>query len=181
MGTLKDTSAAPRQGFASYFQYLVAYNHWANDTLYAACAQLTEDERQQPRAVYFGSIHKTLNHILVGDILWRTRFEGAPVTIPLEEVLHTDFETLRSARRVEDDALSAMVAGLDDTRIGGVLAYKTSTGHPSEAPIHIALGHLFNHQTHHRGQVHTCLSQTRVAPPSLDIMYFHRDQTGQLR
>ena len=181
MGTLKDTSTDPLQGFASYFRYLAAYNHWANETLFAACAQLTDDERQQPRPVYFGSIHRTLNHILVGDILWRRRFEGTPVTIPLDEVLYADFETLRAARSEDEQALIAMTDGLNDAQISETLVYKTSTGNPSEAPVHIALGHLFNHQTHHRGQVHTCLSQARVAPPSLDIMYFQRDQTGQLR
>jgi uncharacterized damage-inducible protein DinB len=153
---------------------MARYNQWANRRLYDACAKLSGEDYLRPRPAFFGSIHGTLNHILVGDRVWLGRFgwSDAKVTA-LDQILYRDLATLRAARAAEDANIIARIDGLADDAVDGVLVYRSIVD-PAErrTTLHWALTHFFNHQTHHRGQVHDMLSQTAVAPPPLDLMYF---------
>lgn len=163
---------------ADYFRTLARYNAWANRRLYDACATLSEADYRKTRPVYFGSIHGTLNHLLVGDRLWMARFEGAPPGVSaLEQILYDEFASLRAARETEDARIIAFAARLTDTDLAGTLRFRTMAPPPTDmaTPLNLALGHLFNHQTHHRGHVHSLLSQTAVPPPSLDLIFYLRD------
>jgi uncharacterized damage-inducible protein DinB len=156
-----------------YFRRLSRYNRWANGRLYAACAALSAEDYRAQRPAFFGSIHNTLNHILAADRIWLGRFEGSPSGIKrLDEILYDDFSALRQAREAEDAHILAFTDGLSDTAIAGTLAYRNMAGEEKTQPLGWALAHVFNHQTHHRGQVHGLLSGTPVAPPSLDLIYF---------
>ena len=149
---------------------MARYNRLANETLYAACAELSEDELLQARPSYFGSIHRTLNHILLGDRIWLGRFEGEVMaSTNLDAVLYPDFAEVDRARAGEDARLESFVAGLDENFLGGTVHYRNNAGRDCADPKPLCLVHLFNHQTHHRGQVHDMLSQTSVPPPSLDL------------
>ena len=153
-----------------HFQSLARYNTLANQRIYEACAQLTEAERQQVRPAFFKSIHGTLNHILLGDRIWLGRFEGT--TMPstgLDAVLYPDFEPLRSARIVEDRRIESFAAGLTEAFLSQTFDYVNNQGQSRADPALVLVAHLFNHQTHHRGQVHDLLTQTIVAPPVLDL------------
>jgi uncharacterized damage-inducible protein DinB len=88
---------------SSYFHRFGRYNAWANRRLYEACAALNPTDYRAPRPSFFGSIHATLNHILVGDRVWMGRLEGAPSGIErLDQVLYDEFSDLRAARESED-------------------------------------------------------------------------------
>ncbi|MHA1114069.1 MAG: DinB family protein [Alphaproteobacteria bacterium] len=161
--------------FAEYFRTLAAYNRWANEVIYAAVAALPAGEFEQPRAAFFGSIKGTLNHILVGDRSWRARIEAAaPPAYTLDQILYEDFPGLRAARTDEDARIVDLCAGLTEDRIAGDLSYRNFAGKPFTSPLSEVLGHLFNHQTHHRGQVHDMISRAGGEPPALDLIYFTR-------
>jgi uncharacterized damage-inducible protein DinB len=154
----------------THFQMLARYNRMANERLFAKCAQLDDAEYRKARAGSFGSIHGLLNHILLGDRRWMGLFEnGERVTPPLNQVLQNDFSGLQNARALEDARIEAFFAKLDDVFWNRSFAYTNNQGKDYVETAHVACGHLFNHQTHHRGQVHVMLSQTPVVPPSLDL------------
>ena len=161
----------------AYFVTLAQYNAWANRRLYDAVARLDDADYRRPRASFFGSIHATLNHILVADRMWSARIAGlTPPALKLNQILFEDLPSLRAAREAKDEALVGLVSGLGEAVLDGDLSYATSRGEPQRDPLRFVLGHVFNHQTHHRGQVHDMLSQTDVAPPELDLIYFIRVQ-----
>lgn len=153
-----------------HFRMLACYNRLANERLYDACAALDDAERLQVRQTFFRSIHGTLNHIMVSDRLWLTRFRGGVVpSIGLDAILYEDFAELRAARVAEDARIEAFAKGLSETALGGTIRYRNNEGRDLADPVDVLIAHFFNHQTHHRGQVHDLLSQTRVAPPVLDL------------
>lgn len=153
-----------------HFQNLARYSRLANERLYGACSQLSDAERKRRRQAFFGSIHNTLNHIMVGDRIWLRRFEGKTVpSTGLDAILYEDFDALRAARAAEDDRIEAFAADLTPAFLNGTIRYVNNAGLEFDDPLAVLVPHLFNHQTHHRGQVHDMLSQTDVPPPSLDM------------
>ena len=158
------------------FQQLAAYNSWANARLYDAALALPEDLYRADVGVFFSSLHRTLNHLLLTDRLWLTRLTGVGVQPKrLDEILYEDRLELARARLAEDARLAALVGGYDAAILARPHAYQTTSGKPQEQPLSDILLHLFNHQTHHRGQAHACLSiTTRQEPPPLDLLMFQR-------
>jgi uncharacterized damage-inducible protein DinB len=152
------------------FQTLAHYNRIANERLYEACAQIGDDQYRLQRAGSFGSIHALLNHGLLADRVWMSRFSGGgKTTPPLNTVLHDQFQSLRAAREQDDIAMQQFFQNAPASFLASTLSYKNSKGvHYEEAAVPAVL-HMFNHQTHHRGQVHVMLSQCGVQPPSLDM------------
>ena len=148
------------------FRMLARYNALANERLYDACARLSDEERRRPRPAFFKSIHGTLNHILLGDRIWLARFAGREVpSTGLDRVLYQDFDALRAA----DAQIQTFAEGLDEGFLDGVIVYRNNEGQVHRDPAALLITHLFNHQTHHRGQVHDLLCQTQVPPPVLDL------------
>ena len=157
------------------FPMLARFNQWANERLYDACATLTDTERKRDRKAFFGSIHNTLNHLLVVDRIWVGRLAGAePPIKSLDQIIFEDFDALRAARRQEDQRFIQIVDAIPEGRLEETVNYRrmSEPRTPQAKPVHIALITLLNHQTHHRGQVHNMLSQAGVKPPALDIIYF---------
>ncbi len=149
---------------------LARYNSAANQRIYDACAGLDDHEYRKARQGSFGSIHALLNHLLLSDRIWMSRFEGTGRTTPaLNTVLHDEFPALRSARIEQDARIEQFFAALDPAFLASSLSYTNSKGRECIEPAPIAFAHFFNHQTHHRGQIHVMLSQTPVPPPSLDL------------
>jgi uncharacterized damage-inducible protein DinB len=154
----------------THFQLLARYNRIANERLFAKCAELNDTEYRQPRAGSFGSIHGLLNHILLGDRRWMGLFESGERPTPLlSQILYDNFPDLQTARVREDARIESFFAGLEAAFWTRSFAYTNNQGKDYVESAHVACSHLFNHQTHHRGQVHVMLSQTPVAPPSLDL------------
>jgi len=146
------------------------YNRLANEKLYEACAALTDEERRRDLGAFFKSVHGTLNHLLLGDRIWMTRFEGGshPST-NLDAILFEGFAELRQARADMDRRIEALFSALPADFLKRTLSYVNNAGVGCEDPAEVIVPHFFNHQTHHRAQVHTLLSQLGRAPPSLDL------------
>lgn len=159
-----------------HFQMLADYNLWANTVVYAACADLTDTEYRADKGAFFGSAHGTLNHLLCADRIWLKRMTGrgdAPAR--LDVVLHDDFESLRKARIAEDQRIIDLVATLTDAALAAEFTYTPITvPEPVTHPLGPTLAHVFNHQTHHRGQVHMILTALGKPSITLDMISFLR-------
>jgi uncharacterized damage-inducible protein DinB len=153
------------------------YNRWANQRLYAAAAALPDADYRRDLGAFFGSLHGTLNHILVADRIWLFRITGeGPAPARLDEILHDDLDTLRQARVAEDERIIRVMDGLSEERLAGSLRYRNMKGDAFEQKLALVLAHFFNHQTHHRGQAHALLTRLGREAPELDLLYFLREQ-----
>jgi uncharacterized damage-inducible protein DinB len=103
-----------------------------------------------------------------------SRLAGGSLAMPLNTILYEDLPPLREARREEDTRIRERVGAVEASRLDEPLVYRNMRGEELTTPIRLVLGHLFNHETHHRGQVHDMLSQTAMAPPELDFILFVR-------
>jgi uncharacterized damage-inducible protein DinB len=160
-------------------EMMAAYNTWANERLFGAAAQIPDAEYRRDRGAFFGSLHGTLNHLLLGDLIWMHRFTGeGEEPAELAAILHDDLPTLRAARRREDARIESYIGNLSPAALAGTLHYRT-TRNPTEIEQELTplLLHFFNHQTHHRGQAHGLLTAISGEAPSFDLLMFQR-QTG---
>ena len=156
----------------TYARTMASYNRWMNERLYDCCGSLSEAERKRDVGAFFKSIHGTLNHLLLGDRIWLGRFTGkAFAAKSLDQELYSDFDRLRSERRVTDVALSHWIASLCESDLAGPLSYESLVNPaPRQLPIWLAVTHFFNHQTHHRGQLTTLLAQRGIDPGITDLI-----------
>jgi uncharacterized damage-inducible protein DinB len=158
-----------------------AYNRWANERIYAAAGALSPADFRADHGAFFGSLNGTLNHLVVTDRIWLRRFTGdGPLQTRLDEILTDDIASLHGLRRAEDARLIFYVDGPTEAAIAGPLSYTPiSKPIPVRQPLGTVLAHLFNHQTHHRGQATAILTRIggRDACESLDLAMFQR-QTG---
>ncbi len=163
----------------THVRTMARYNRWANEELYRVVAAMSADDIRRDVGAFFGSIHATLNHILLGDRIWFTRLDGEtyPVT-GLDMILYEDFAELGAARAAEDDAIVARMDALDAAGIERVVDFKTVKGDPMRSPVREMLATVFNHQTHHRGQVHDMISRLGGNPPPLDLILYYRTAAG---
>jgi uncharacterized damage-inducible protein DinB len=130
------------------FTMLAAYNTWVNARLYDAVTKLPEAEYRRDRGAFFGSLHGTLNHLLLGDIIWMHRFTGEGAEPgKLDDILFDDFAELRQARQREDARIETYVRDLAETALAGTIIYRT-TRNPTTIEQELAplLIHFFNHQ-----------------------------------
>ncbi|TBC72495.1 DinB family protein [Rhizobium beringeri] len=161
-----------------HYRMFAAYNRWANTQVYAAAAELSDAEFRNDRGAFFGSLHRTLNHLIVADRIWMKRFTGtgeAPTT--LDAVLFEDRNALAAARKIEDERIIAWTGMLDERTLAANFTYVTVV-QPVEItqPLSAALAHFFNHQTHHRGQCHMTLTALGKPSLTLDLIYFLRSE-----
>jgi uncharacterized damage-inducible protein DinB len=156
---------------ALWTQY-ARYNTLANQRLYAAATGLPDPDRRRDVGAFFGSLHGTLNHLLIGDRIWMARFEGraAPST-GLDAIVHDSFDELRAARVAMDATIESFFAAPPEGFIERPLRYVNNEGRVFEDPPSLILPHFFNHQTHHRGQAHVILSVLGMgrSAPVLDL------------
>lgn len=166
-----------------HFRLLARYNAWMNGRLYDAAATLPPEVLTENRGAFFGSLLGTLEHIVVGDTLWLKRFATHPaaghaldpvVALPsptaLDQIQFGALGPLREQRDLMDRAIEAFVAELDETALDHPLAYRSSKGVASTRNFGLVLTHFFNHQTHHRGQATTLLSQAGVDVGATDLL-----------
>ena len=159
------------------YAMLAGYNAWANRKLYDAAAALDDADYRADRGAFFKSIHGTLNHLVVTDRIWMRRFTGEGETYKqLNLILFEDLAGLRAAREALDDRIVRYAEALTDDALVGAIRYtRVTSPDVYEQPLAPALDHFFNHQTHHRGQVHAILTGLGVAAPELDMLFYHRD------
>ncbi len=164
----------------NHLPLMARFNRWANTRVYACVAGLDEEAYRRDRGAFFGSIHHTLNHLLVVDRLWTARIQDRESGIEsLDQILFDDLESLKAGRKEQDDKLIALVDGLSDAELEAPVRYRRIIGDGvEEARAGHILITLLNHQTHHRGQVHAMLTQAGVTPPPLDVI-FYLDEIGE--
>lgn len=158
------------------FQMFAGYNAWADERLYAAVSTLTPEDFTADRGLFFGSILCTLNHLLAADRIWMKRFtQQGEAPSRLDAILHPEFGALLSARQAEDARIAAFVGDLTEAGFAGLFTYQRMTDTSIQTQeLAPALFHLFNHQTHHRGQCHAALTGLGAQAPSLDMVAFQR-------
>ena len=152
---------------------LARYNRWMNERLYAAASTLADDERKRDCGAFFGSLHRTLAHILWGDRTWLGRFTGVPHGVAAYGAdEHPDWRDLARERDRADRDILDWAAALDDRWLASTLEYRAaSDGGLRRMPAWIAAAHLFNHATHPRGQATTLLRQAGVDPGATDLPF----------
>lgn len=159
------------------YEMFAVYNRWANERLYAAAAALTDAEYRADRGAFFRSLHGTLNHLVATDRIWMKRFTGTgDAPDRLDAIVAEDLPTLTRQRRAEDERIVAFVAGLSEEALARRFRYRTVTAPRTvEQELAPALDHVFNHQTHHRGQAHVILTGLGKDAPPLDLLFFQRE------
>ncbi|MDE2594029.1 MAG: DinB family protein [Burkholderiales bacterium] len=170
---------------------LAAYNRWMNDKLYATAGQLDTEVLHKKLGAFFDSIFGTLNHLAVADTLWLkrlanhpARFTGLepvralPMPKALDEVLHPSLEQLAPYRLMLDDLFTTLAAELQESHLDEVFEYTSTKGIQGSKNLFGVLIHIFNHQTHHRGQVTTLLSQQGLDVGATDLLLLLPDQSA---
>jgi len=158
---------------SGYLQRLARYNRWQNENLYRVADGLSEAERRRERGAFFGSIHGTLSHLLWADRIWMSRFAGTPRPpggIPESVSLYGDWSELKRERAAFDAVIVDWADKLDDDAVAGDLTwFSNAIKAEASKPKWLLLTHMFNHQTHHRGQVHCMLTQAGGKPGDTDL------------
>lgn len=174
----------------NHFELLAAYNQWMNSKVYEAAGQLSATDLAKDRGAFFGSIFGTLNHILVGDTLWLKRFATHPSCLnslrevadlqnptSLDQILFDDLGRLSDQRIWLDRQIINWIAELSESDLDFVLSYHDIKGIPAKKRYSSLVLHFFNHQTHHRGQVSTLLSQAGVDIGVTDLLALIPEET----
>jgi len=158
---------------SEYCATMARYNEWMNSRLYALCATLPEEDLHADRGAFFKSIYSTLNHIAYADLAFLSRFTGEPAIVPeLGVDLFRNFAALRAEREAIDERLIAWTATLTPQWLAETLTYTSKVdGVTRTRPRWLLVGHLFNHQAHHRGQVTTLLAQQGHDLGSTDLPF----------
>ena len=154
---------------------MAAYNAEMNRRIYDAAARLSEEARRANRGAFWGSIHGTLNHILWADTTWMTRFdnwEKLSAGIKESDALHQDFLALRNSRTEADRRIADWAGRVKLEWLQGELAWVSAVlGKEIRKPKTLLVTHFFNHQTHHRGQVHAMLTAAGEKTGDTDLPF----------
>lgn len=153
---------------------MARYAHWQNESLIAAASTLDDAARREDRGAFFGSIFGTSNHLLWGDTIWLSRFAGTPVpnagSIPASVDETPDWAAYTARRREVDGWMAEWAAGLSDADLAGDLTwYSSAVEREITKPLARLVMHVFNHQTHHRGQIHAMLTAAGASPEATDL------------
>lgn len=166
---------------AHYFASLARYHVWATQRLLDEhLAPLSDEQWRRDCGLFFGSVHRTVNHLLVTDNIWYARFaEGKSPRIPLDTELHAERAALVQALGDAVPRWGGWLTTLDAARFDGELAYTRNNGETVRIPFAPALGHVFNHATHHRGQLTAALTAMGQSAPALDWVYQLQQEAGK--
>lgn len=162
---------------------MAQYNQWINKKIYHVCAELDQDNLTKNLGAFFGSILETLNHILVADIIWLKRFTNHPHNYPsldyiqnirpplaLNQILYDNFHKLQVERQIIDNLIIQFSLELQEKNLDTFLDYQDTKGNFYKRKLGFLIQHFFNHQTHHRGQITTLLSQLNIDIGSTDLL-----------
>ena len=163
---------------AEYIRLMAAYTQWQNQSIYGTASTLPDAARLEDRGAFFGSIHRTLNHLLWGDQLWLHRLARTPAPkspdIPGSTEQHVDWDALRTAREETDRRMLDWSKQVSASDLAGELSWfsgaiQTEVSRPRWALV----VQLFNHGTHHRGQVHAMLTAAGAQPADTDVPFMN--------
>ncbi len=165
------------------FRLLADYNTLMNRRLFTACSQLTDEQLREERHAFFGSVLGTLNHLLVGDIIWLQRFAAHPSSAAalsyltnierppaLNSILYDKLAPLQREREHMDLIIRNWIGSLTDDDLADCIHYTNMAGKRFSKPYDQLITHLFLHQVHHRGQATTLLSQYGIDFGETDLI-----------
>jgi uncharacterized damage-inducible protein DinB len=157
----------------SHFMMLARYNVWATQKLFEHVDALPEDDYRRDAGLFFRSVHGTLNHLLVGEHrLWFPRFaEGTSPKLRLDEEIETDRVKLKQALLAGARRWEPYLDALDSNRFAGPIDYVSTKGVPQSLPFSATLAHVFNHGTHHRGQITAAITAMGRPCPEIDLVW----------
>jgi uncharacterized damage-inducible protein DinB len=157
-----------------HFNTHARYHVWATHRLLEAVARVSDADYRRDVGLFFHSIHGTLNHLLLAEhLLWYARFaKGASPLLALNSEIEPDRARLAQALNGGAANWSHLMASWPAERFDGHLDYQTSEGQPMSLPFAATLAHVFNHATHHRGQITAALTAMGQPGPELDMVYF---------
>ncbi|WP_212525750.1 DinB family protein [Actibacterium sp. MT2.3-13A] len=165
----------------AYVRTMSRYNRWQNRQVLAACDTLTPQALTEDRGAFFGSILGTLSHLMWGDALWMSRFDSwdkPHVGIAGSARFVPDWPTLRRLRPEADARIAAWADALPEDGLAGDLAwFSGAAGREVSMPLTLCVTHFFNHQTHHRGQVHAMLTAAGARPGDTDLFLMPDSET----
>lgn len=155
----------------NYYQLMAEYNRWMNQKLYSVCADIPDEKRKADLGAFFKSIHGTLNHLLWADRIWLRRFTGEPFMVgKIGEDVYANFEILRAERNKLDEFLLDWARNLREEWLNGPFEFTSVQDNKiRRGPAWVFVTQIFNHQTHHRGQVTTLIKQLGYEPGVTDI------------
>ena len=164
--------------FVNYFTTLARYNAWATGRLLDAVAAVPESDYRRDVGLFFKSIHRTLNHLLVGEHhIWFVRFaEGRSPQLDLDAELEPDRARLAAQLGEGAERWAPLISGFTPAQWAGQLNYVTTKGVPTSLPFAPTLAHVFNHGTHHRGQVTAALTALGQPAPVIDLVYMLQEE-----
>jgi len=162
----------------AHSRLMAQYNEWMNSRMYALCASLPDEELHKDRGAFFQSIYGTLNHLAYGDLAFMSRFTGDPSVVPDPKTdLFGTFTRLRAERAALDNRILAWSESLTQAWLMEPLTYASKIdGKTRTVPKWVLVTHMFNHQTHHRGQATTLLSQMGLDVGSTDLPFMPQFQ-----
>ena len=158
----------------SHFNMQARYQVWVTHRLFEAVSRVPDADYRRDVGLFFKSIHGTLNHMLVAEhLLWYPRFaKGASPVLALDTEVEPHRERLAQALKGGSANWTPLIASWSAERFDGHLDYRTSKGDPLSLPFAATLSHVFNHATHHRGQITAALTAMGQPCPELDMVYF---------
>ena len=158
-----------------YVRTMARYNRWQNRNLYAVTGTLDDRTRRADLGAFFGSVHGTLSHLLWADTIWMSRlsdWQRPDAGISDSASFVADWDELVARRSEADEAILAWAEGMSAADLAGPLRwYSGATDRQIEKPRALCIVHVFNHQIHHRGQVHAMLTQSGVRPGDTDLPF----------
>lgn len=156
---------------STQFEMMARYNQWMNLKIYEVCAQIPDTDRKKDMGALFKSTHGTLNHLLYGDKAWMGRFTGKSIeNLKMGVDIYSDFIKLRQERKRMDQEIIKWSKSLTPEWLDLNLTFTSKVdGNTRTMPRWAAVIQLFNHQTHHRGQLTTLIKQLGYEPGITDI------------
>ena len=164
----------------SHFNMQARYQVWVTHRLLEAVSRVSDSDYRRDVGLFFKSIHGTMNHMLVAEhLLWYARFaKGASPVLALDAEVEPHRERLAQALKGGAKVWEPLITSWPAERFDGRLAYTNMRGQAMSLPFAITLAHVFNHGTHHRGQISAALTQLGQPAPELDLVYFLQQQTA---
>lgn len=172
----------------SNFEIMASYNALMNKKICDCISITSDDVLWENRKAFFGSILGTLNHLMVGDLIWLNRLnqhpsypigfkalellQEFPMPTKLSQILYDDKQGFSRNRQALDQIIIRFIEELDENDYSKNLIYQNTNNDTFNKPFSMLLQHLFNHQTHHRGQVTTLLSQIDIDIGETDLLMF---------
>jgi uncharacterized damage-inducible protein DinB len=169
-------------GLLDHLKLMAGYNQWMNERIFSLLESVPDEELMRNRGAFFGSVTGTLNHIYVADILWLRRLKNHP-TAPaiagidafempanLNDLLFTKLTDFKAPRARLDALITGYIDSLTEADLNTPLSYRRVNGDAHNKVLGLVLSHVFNHQTHHRGQATTLISQMGLDVGVTDVL-----------